>query len=210
MALSNGVNGTTDLQLDALVVGCGFGGLYTLYKLRDKGLNAKAVDAADGLGGVWHWNRSDNYSKCLLRKLTLPPGYPGARVDSEMPYYQYSLHKVWQQWSWSERFPAHEELRNYFEHAASVLDLNEHIMLQQNVVDCKWDNEQSKWTVTTESGFHIRCKYLIAAAGSSYRMHRPDLPGIENYKGVLLHSAGFPQEDAFDFSGKDIAVIGQG
>lgn len=62
MALSNGVtngvNGTTDLELDALVVGSGFGGLYTLHKLREKGLNVNAVDAADSLGGVWHWNRT--------------------------------------------------------------------------------------------------------------------------------------------------------
>ncbi|OAG44846.1 hypothetical protein AYO21_00808 [Fonsecaea monophora] len=190
---TNGVNGTADLDLDALVIGCGFGGLYTLYKLREKGLNAVAIDAADGLGGVWHWNR-----------------YPGARVDSEVPYYQYSLHQVWKDWSWSERFPAHDELRRYFNHAASALELNEHIRLQQNVVDCTWDNKDLRWTVTTESGLHIRCKYLVAAAGSSYRKYLPKYPGIEDYKGTLLHSAGFPEEDAFDFRGKSVAIIGQG
>lgn len=146
----------------------------------------------------------------LFRKLTLSPGYPGARVDSEVPYYQYSLHQVWKDWSWSERFPAHDELRRYFKHAVSALGLNEHIILQQNVVDCNWDSKDLKWTVTTESGLHIRCKYLIAAAGSSYRKHLPELPGIENYRGTLLHSAGFPEEDAFDFRGKSVAVIGQG
>lgn len=45
------------LHLDALVVGGGFGGLYSLFKLRDQGLHAKIFEAGTGLGGVWHWNR---------------------------------------------------------------------------------------------------------------------------------------------------------
>lgn len=45
------------LVLDALVVGGGFGGLYTLHKLRSKGLNAKGVEAGKDFGGVWYWNR---------------------------------------------------------------------------------------------------------------------------------------------------------
>lgn len=47
-----------NVSLDALVVGGGFGGLYTLYKLRENGLNAKVFEAGSGLGGVWYWNRT--------------------------------------------------------------------------------------------------------------------------------------------------------
>ena len=50
--------------LDAVVVGAGFGGIYQLYRLLKDGLAVRAFEAADGVGGVWYWNR-----------------YPGARVD---------------------------------------------------------------------------------------------------------------------------------
>jgi cyclohexanone monooxygenase len=43
--------------LDALVVGAGFGGIYQLKKLLDQGLNVRAIDIADDVGGTWYWNR---------------------------------------------------------------------------------------------------------------------------------------------------------
>ena len=45
-------------NLDALIIGAGFSGLYQLLSLRDKlGLRAKVVEAGDGVGGTWYWNR---------------------------------------------------------------------------------------------------------------------------------------------------------
>ena len=58
-------------DLDAVVVGAGFSGIYMLHHLRDVlGLSARVYEAADGVGGTWYWNR-----------------YPGARCDSESYYY---------------------------------------------------------------------------------------------------------------------------
>lgn len=47
----------TAQELDALVVGAGFGGLYQLKKLRDQGLKTKAIDSAGDVGGTWYWNQ---------------------------------------------------------------------------------------------------------------------------------------------------------
>jgi cyclohexanone monooxygenase len=44
-------------ELDALVVGAGFGGLYQLKRLRDLGLKTKAIDTAGDVGGTWYWNQ---------------------------------------------------------------------------------------------------------------------------------------------------------
>ena len=57
---------------------------------------AKLIEAGADFGGVWHWNR-----------------YPGARVDSEAPLYQLSIPEVYNTWNWKERFPGHEEIRQY-------------------------------------------------------------------------------------------------
>ena len=45
-----------DIELDALVIGGGFGGVYLLYKLRKEGFNVKMVESGNGLGGIWYWN----------------------------------------------------------------------------------------------------------------------------------------------------------
>ena len=180
------------IELDALVVGGGFGGIYTVYKLRQLGLNAKIFEAGSALGGVWHWNR-----------------YPGARVDSEVPFYQLSVRGGWKDWSWSERFPGHEELRRYFKHAAAALGVNDHIQFQQTVVECNFDETTKRWRVKTKAGREVSCKFLIVAAGTLYKKHHPDFPGLADYKGTILHSSDFPEE-GHDFNGQAVAVIGQG
>ena len=48
-------NNVTDI--DAIVIGAGFGGLYALYRLRQLGFSVKALDGAGGVGGTWWWNR---------------------------------------------------------------------------------------------------------------------------------------------------------
>lgn len=181
-----------NIELEALVVGGGLAGVYTLYKLRKEGIDAKIFEAGKELGGVWNYNR-----------------YPGARVDSEVPYYQYSIPEVYKTWSWSERFPGQEELLKYLRHVASTLQLYDHVAFEQNVTGCDFDVQAKKWTVQTDTGKIVRCKYLVVAAGASYIKHYPTFNGLEEYKGTLLHAAAFPLE-GHDFVGKQVGVVGQG
>ena len=68
-----------NLDVDVLIVGAGFAGVYLLHRLRDElGLNVKVYEAGTQLGGIWHWN-------C----------YPGARVDTPIPCYEYSFPSIW-------------------------------------------------------------------------------------------------------------------
>lgn len=89
------------------------------------------------------------------------------------------------------------------------MELNDHIKFQESIVNCNWVANDKVWEVKTKQGTTIRCKYLVAAAGSSYKMHYPKIPGIDSYKGHLLHAANFP-EGGVDFTNKKVAVIGQG
>ena len=78
-ATPNSENYKDGLEVDVLIVGAGFGGTYLLHKLRDElGFKAKIFEAGPDLGGIWYWN-------C----------YPGARVDTQVPVYEYSIEKVW-------------------------------------------------------------------------------------------------------------------
>jgi cyclohexanone monooxygenase len=76
------------VELDVVIVGAGFSGLYALHKLRnDFGLNVQAFDKASGVGGTWYWNR-----------------YPGARSDSESVVYSYTFdEELYKEWKWTER-----------------------------------------------------------------------------------------------------------
>ncbi|KAL6406626.1 cyclopentanone monooxygenase [Ilyonectria robusta] len=186
---ANGDNGAR--ELDVLIIGAGFGGCYALYKLRQLGLNVHVFDAASYLGGVWHWNT-----------------YPGARVDSEMPYYQFSMPEVWRKWNWSERFPSGEELKAYFKHVDETLDLSKDITYSANVIDGRYDEFSGKWTVTTENGQKAVCKYLVCATGSSFKPHYPDFKNLDKFQGQLIHSTRWPT--AANTKNKRVAIVGSG
>jgi cation diffusion facilitator CzcD-associated flavoprotein CzcO len=73
-----------NLQLDAVVIGAGFAGVYLLHRLRNEGFNVKLVEAGTGLGGIWYWNSMlfqpvSGFRRTLIvikttpvRELTLP------------------------------------------------------------------------------------------------------------------------------------------
>src|SRR4029453_7895288 len=90
-------------QVDAVIVGAGFSGLYATHRLRnEQGLSVQCFEAASGPGGVWHWNT-----------------YPGARCDFESIFYSYSFDEDLQrEWRWTERYAAQPEILAYLEHGA--------------------------------------------------------------------------------------------
>ena len=117
-------------SFDVVIVGAGFSGLYALYRLRADGFSVRLVEASGGLGGVWQNNR-----------------YPGARVDSHVPNYEYSMPEVWRDWTWTERFPGRDEILAYFDHVDSVLDLSRDIELDRRVVSAV--RSPSRWRRST-------------------------------------------------------------
>ncbi|PVH88118.1 FAD/NAD(P)-binding domain-containing protein [Cadophora sp. DSE1049] len=192
MAATNGVNGLgiVDIETDVLIIGGGFGGVYSIYRFRQLGLSVKLIEAGSDFGGVWHWNR-----------------YFGARVDSEAPFYQLSISKVWKTWNWSEQFPGHEELRRYFAHCDKALDLRKDAIFNTIVEGVTY--EDGHWISRTRDGRIAKSKYLVLATGSSYKRYYPDFKDMGKYKGTLMHSAVFPGS-GLDTKGKKVAVIGNG
>jgi cation diffusion facilitator CzcD-associated flavoprotein CzcO len=194
---TNGVNGDTDsyadnLDVDCLIVGAGFGGVYLLHHLRKMGYNCKIYEAGKDLGGIWYWN-------C----------YPGARVDSQVPVYEYSMPEVWKDWTWSETYPGWQELREYFKHVDKVLDVRKDVAFDSCVVGADFDQSKGKWTVTTEDGRTAHCRFLIIATGFAAKRHFPDWKGLDTFKGVMHHSSFWPNEGV-DVKGKRVAVVGTG
>ena len=116
--------------LDALVVGAGFNGIYQLYHLRKRGFSVAVIDAGAELGGVW-------YANC----------YPGARVDSHVPNYEFSFDELWKDWRWTEKFPGREELRAYFDYLDQKLDLKKDVRFNTRVTSAQFDADRNLWRI---------------------------------------------------------------
>ncbi len=185
-------NKPSNRQFDVLIIGAGFSGLYQLYQLRKLGFNVKLFDAGSDLGGVWHWN-------C----------YPGARVDSHIPNYEYSIEEVWQDWNWTERFPGWQELQRYFAHVDQKLDLKRDIEFQKTVIGAAFDEPSCRWHVTSQDGETVDAQFILTCLGFAAKAHTPEFRGIETFTGDATHTAHWPQ-DGLSLSGKRVGVIGNG
>jgi cation diffusion facilitator CzcD-associated flavoprotein CzcO len=189
--------GSTDsykdnLDVDILIVGAGFGGVYLLHQFRKLGYSVKIYEAGTDLGGIWHWN-------C----------YPGARVDSAIPVYEYSIPEVWDSWTWTEKYPGWAELRQYFNHVDKTLGIKKDVAFNTKVVGANFNQETNKWTVQTEDGRTAYSRYFILATGFAAKRHFPDWPGMDKFKGTVHHSSFWPNEGV-DVRGKKVAVVGTG
>jgi len=183
----------TPHDYDAIVIGAGFSGLAILHHLREIGLHTVVLDAQDGVGGTWWANR-----------------YPGVRTDSEFSYYSFSFSKeVREEWSWSQRYPAGEEVLRYLNFVADRLDLRRDIRLGVYVESAVYDDDLNRWTVHTAEGETLSAKYLISGMGVLSQAIYPDIPGIDTFAGQKYHTAHWPR-DGVDLTGKKVGLIGLG
>jgi len=181
-------------DLDAVIVGAGFSGLYMLYRLRDVlGLKARVFEAGDGVGGTWHWNR-----------------YPGARCDSESFYYSFSFsEELEQEWEWTSRYPEQPEILSYLNHVADRFDLRRDIQLGTRVIGASFDESTESWEVRTEAGEPVTARFLISAVGCLSAANIPEIKGLDAFEGDWYHTAAWPQQGV-EFGGKRVGLIGTG
>lgn len=181
------------LEVDAVVIGAGFSGLYATKRLTDMGLTVRAFDGADGVGGVWTWNR-----------------YPGARTDSLHMTYCYSFDKdLLNEWGYSEVNPRQPEVLAYLRHVAERFDLEKHYTFRAQVVSAEYDEASNRWHVTTDGGDTVTATYFVTGLGLVSAPLQPTAPGLERFAGEVYHTAQWPHEDV-NFDGKRVAVIGTG
>ena len=180
------------VQLDAIVVGAGFAGLYALHRLRGLGLNVRVLEQGEAIGGTWYWNR-----------------YPGARCDIESMDYSYSFsEELEQEWEWSERYPTQPEILRYLNHVADRFDLRRDIQLSTRVVAARYVDE--RWEVTTERrrpvlGDLLRHGLRLPVVGAPARVR-----GARRLRGRLVPHARAGPRSGVDLAGKRVGVIGTG
>jgi cyclohexanone monooxygenase len=186
-----------DRQVDLLIVGAGFAGLYMLRKARQIGLDARVIDAADGVGGTWYHNR-----------------YPGARVDIQSLEYSFGFDEGLQQgWHWSERYAAQPELLRYTNHMADRFGLRDGIQLNTRLTVAHFDEAASLWRAETlvqgQRAEHWTARFVVLATGPLSAPNTPDFPGLARFEGQVLHTAQWPKAPV-DLRGRKVGVVGTG
>lgn len=180
-------------QVDVVIVGAGFAGMYQLKRLRDLGLRCIVIEAGDDVGGTWYWNR-----------------YPGARCDIETIHYSYSFDpQLEQEWTWKERYAAQPELYAYARHVADRFDLRTDIRFGRRVQQLRFAEDAGEWTTTLTDGTAVRSRFVVLAVGCLSAAQTPAIEGLESFAGDVLHTSTWPHEPV-DFRGKRVAVVGTG
>ncbi|MCV7384430.1 flavin-containing monooxygenase [Mycolicibacter longobardus] len=193
---------------EILIVGAGFSGIGAAINLDRAGMaDYLIIEAGDGVGGTWHWNT-----------------YPGIAVDIPSFSYQFSFE---QSPAWSRTYAPGRELKAYAEHCVDKYGLRSRIRFATLVASAEFDEEHGWWRVRTDPGGSARldegeaklepphkpsgeisARFLINASGVLTTPNLPDIPGVDTFSGVTIHTARWDHSQ--DLTGKRVAVIGTG
>lgn len=150
--------------------------------------NYVIVERADDLGGTWYLNH-----------------YPGLAVDIESVTYSFSFEP---NPNWSRRYAPGAELRQYANHVADKYELRSHMRFKHDVEQVAWDDASRTWTVSIKGQPAMTARFLFLATGYLSRPQRPNIPGIDDFQGKVIHTADW--DDSYDLNGKRVAAIGTG
>src|SRR3954467_13835857 len=174
---------------DAVIVGAGFGGIGAAIQLKRMGFeNFVILDREDDLGGTWHVNR-----------------YPGLAVDVPTTTYSYFFEP---NPNWSRLFSTGAEIKQYADDVADKFDIRGHMRFNAVVEGARWDEEASVWQVTLADGEVLSARFLITATGFLSQPKTPDIPGVTDFAGKVIHTTAW--DDEYRLEGRRVAVIGTG
>ena len=169
-----------------VIIGAGPGGLCTAIKLREAGIEHFVIlERASGVGGTWYNNT-----------------YPGLECDVRSHLYSYSFAP---KKDWTKPYPAQPEILAYLQEIAAKYGILPHVRLETEVLGARWVEDTASWALATNRGT-LDARVLISAMGMFNVIRWPDIPGLDDFRGTLFHSARWNHEH--DLSGETVAVIG--
>src|SRR5437667_3238915 len=158
-------------ELDTVIVGGGFGGLLAAARLQKAGItNIRIIEKAGDFGGTWYWNR-----------------YPGAQCDIESYVYLPLLEETG--YIPKAKYSFAPEIFAHAQRIGKHFHLYERACFQTQIKEARWDNDEGRWTITTDRGDVFRARFVIMSSGPLNRPKLPAIPGIEKFKGHTFHTS---------------------
>lgn len=135
--------------------------------------------------------------------------YPGAACDIPSHSYQFSFNP---KHDWSSLYAPSWEIRDYLQETARKYGADRFMKLNHEVKECTWDQGRGKWYVQIQKpgGGIIQddCDVLVSARGNLNNKQWPDIEGLWDFKGEIMHSAAWNED--YDFTNKRIGIVGSG
>jgi cyclohexanone monooxygenase len=188
-------------DIDVAVLGGGFTGILAGVSLKKAGVgNFRIIEHGGDFGGVWYWNR-----------------YPGIQCDNDAYCYLPLLEETG--YIPRKRFADGTEIHEHCQRIARQFGLYDQALFHTLVRSLRWDESIKRWRVGTSRGDDIRARFVVMAQGPLNRPKLPGIPGLDQFKGKLFHSArwdyaytgGSPREPVLDKLGdKRVAIVGTG
>jgi cation diffusion facilitator CzcD-associated flavoprotein CzcO len=168
-------------DLEAVIVGGGFGGMLAAVRLQEAGItNFRIIEKAGDFGGTWYWNR-----------------YPGAQCDVEGYLYLPLLEETG--YIPKERYSFAPEIFAHAQRIGNQFHLYEKACFQTRIREARWDEDAALWTVTTDRDDVFKTRFLIMSSGPLNKPKLPGIPGIENFRGHTFHTSRWD----YDYTGGD-------
>ncbi|MCB1688838.1 MAG: NAD(P)/FAD-dependent oxidoreductase [Halioglobus sp.] len=174
-----------------LVIGAGLTGLLAAIKLQEAGYSFEVIEKNHDIGGTWLENT-----------------YPGVAVDTPSHFYSYSFEL---NPNWSHYTPNGPEFQRYLLGITEKYKLRSNIVFDTQVTECRFDEVRDCWQVTVQSASGSRviaANAVINAHGPLNRWRYPDIPGLREFGGTLMHTAAW--DHSIDLRGKRVALLGTG
>jgi cation diffusion facilitator CzcD-associated flavoprotein CzcO len=185
----NSGSNASPVEIDIAVIGAGLGGLCAAANLVEANAGRIVVfEKADDVGGVWRTNR-----------------YPNIACDTPIDIYAISYDPGSK---WSRNFAPGHEIQAYLREFAETHGVMPLIEMRTEIAESVWDEARARWLLTERDGRQWTSRFLVWAGGLFSRPSVPALPGMDLFRGEMLHSTSW--SDDVRLAGKAVAVIGAG
>ncbi|KAK0209013.1 FAD/NAD-binding domain-containing protein [Desarmillaria ectypa] len=202
--------------IKVIIIGAGYSGIVAgiRYLQRVPNLTLTIYEAERAIGGTWLVNK-----------------YPGLKCDIPSHCYQLTFEA---NPNWSSFYASGPEIRAYLDSVVDKYKLMPYIKLQHRMTKARYSEPDGKWIITIQrpvepspgetavqfEEFEDTCDVLFTGMGVLSRWNWPDIPGLKEFQGKVIHSArwetgeGGPDaawEDTIKSWGdKRVGVIGVG
>lgn len=188
------------------MIGAGAAGLVAARECLRQGLEVRVFEKSDKVGGVWQY--TDEVEDDLLGKYPKRPLhgslYKNLRTNLPRKLMAYRDFPFEAEEGVSQ-FVSHERVRKYLEDFADHFELRPVIDFESGVTSVQSTGE-GKWLVAAEKSPEETFDAVIVCNGHYAKPRIPEIPGMDAFEGLLMHSHNYRVPDPF--AGKRVALFG--